>query len=99
MEKKRQGENNSCESKTRIWEPTGKGNVEIDLTVAGYHEWFDRILEDNAKARDRKPFIMWGMPNSDKSEQADAIRINGKFGPYANHDYIEIPPDLKEFRK
>ena len=78
MEKKRQGENNSCESKTRIWEPTGKGNVEIDLTVAGYHEWFDRILEDNAKARDRKPFIMWGMPNSDKAEQADAIRINGK---------------------
>ncbi len=60
MEKKRQGENNSCERKTRIWEPTGNGNVEIDLTVAGYHEWFDRILEDNAKARDRKPFIIWG---------------------------------------
>jgi len=42
---------------------------------------------------------MGGMPNSDMSEQAVAIRINGKFGPYANHDYIEIPPDMKEFRK
>ena len=60
MEKKRQGENNSCESKTRIWEPTGKGNVEIDLTVARYHEWLDRILEDNANARDRQPFNIWG---------------------------------------
>ena len=60
MEKKRQGENNSCERKTRIWEPTGKGNVEIDLTVAPYHEWLDRILEDNANARDRQPFNIWG---------------------------------------
>ena len=59
MEKKKQGENNSCESKTRIWEPTGKGNVEIDLTVARYHEWLDRILEDNANARDRQPFNTW----------------------------------------
>ena len=59
MEKKRQGENNSCERKTRIWEPTGKGNVEIDLTVAPYHEWLDRILEDNANARDRQPFNIW----------------------------------------
>ena len=81
------------------WEPIGKENIDIDLTSVGYHEWFDRILEDNAKARDRKPFITWGMPSSDKAEQADAIRINGKFGPDANHDFIKVPPDLTKFRK
>ena len=39
------------------------------------------------------------MPSSDKAEQVDAIRINGKFGPHANHDYIKVPPDMIEFRK
>ena len=28
-----------------------------------------------------------------------AIRINGKFGPHANHDYIKVPRDMKEFWK
>ena len=81
------------------WEPTGKENVDIDLTSVGYHEWFERILADNAKARDRKPFITWGMPSSDKAKQVDAIRINGKFGPHANHDYIIVPRDMKKNRK
>ena len=81
------------------WEPIGKVNIDIDLTSVGYHKWFDRILEGNAKARDRKPFMTWGLPSSDKAEQADAFRINGKFGPHAKHDFIIVPQQLTEFRK
>jgi hypothetical protein len=79
------------------WTATGKENVDLDLRRKEYSSQFNSIVEDNAKGKERKPFITWWMPNSDLTDQKDMVRVNVR--PHAKHDYIKFPPYMADWVK
>ena len=89
-------------------QPTDEENVDIDLQSAELHSWFDELLRDNDKGTNangsRKPWMTWSIPGHSSWHDAGPkeerlVRINGKFAPYAQNDYVKSPPNMSDWVK